>query len=302
MMNSLDSLEVRSHLILFPPIIFRSNYNSRCDNHTSRVTMVDPDDVPMFMQSPERLQQLRRRAVGEPELELPPHKTEQQKMEETLMFRAAFEEEAFDMKRDSLGMCITSPKTAFTSKSKSKKEWDLMVHLIQNWDSGADGLSKKEFRAKHIDRRKNWYHFFVTVNMMGAPSLWYEHPTNGKKKRVVNIEQVFDVIHTYHGKVGHQGIMTTHLSIADAYYNITRKEVNLFVKLCPICNEKQPKVKPFKGAAKPIESFRFRDRFQVCTSFCLISQPEFHFECTHLSTKTNFPHVCIFVQSNFREI
>jgi hypothetical protein len=223
--------------------------------------MADPDDVPLFLRSPERLQQLRRRAVGESE---PEHKTEQQKMEETLRFRAAFEEEAFDMKRDSLGMCLSSPVTANTSKSKSKREWDLMVHLLSNWSTGADGMSVKQFRAKHLPRRKNWTQYFVTTNISGISSLWYLHPTTGKKKRVVNIEQVFDVIHTYHGKVGHQGIMTTHLSIADAYYNITRREVNLFVKLCPICNEKQPKVKPFVGAAKPIESYRFRDRFQVC--------------------------------------
>jgi hypothetical protein len=248
--------------------------------------MADPDDVPLFLQSPERLQQLRRRDVGESEPELPPHKTDQQKMEETLRFRAAFEEEAFDMKRDSLGMCLSSPQTANTSKSKSKREWDLMVHLISNWSTGADGLSMKEFRAKHIDRRKNWTQYFVTTNMNGIASLWYRHATTGKKKRVVNIEQVFDVIHTYHGKVGHQGIMTTHLSIADAYYNITRREVNLFVKLCPICNEKQPKVKPFKGAAKPIESYRFRDRFQVCN---LLDSPLHFFFIGHFSQQNSFP-------------
>jgi hypothetical protein len=219
--------------------------------------MAKYDDVPLYMQSPERLQQFRRES--EQALQ---RRTEQQNMEETLQFRNAFEEQAFDMKRDTLGMHLQSPKTAVTSKNKSKREWDLMVHLISNWDSGADGLSKRDFRTKHIDRHKNWTQYYVTFNNLGSPSLWYKHASTGKNKRVVNIEQVFDVIHTYHLKVGHQGIFPTYLSIGDSYYNITRREVKLFVNLCPICNEKQPKVKPFKGAAKPIESFRFRDRFQ----------------------------------------
>jgi hypothetical protein len=219
--------------------------------------MANNDDVPSYMESPDRLQQFRRES--EQALQ---HRNEQQKMEETLQFRTAFEEQAFDMKRDSLGMCLQSPKTAVTSKNKSKREWDLMVHLIRNWDSGADGLSKRDFRIKHVDRHKNWTQYYVTLNPLGNPSLWYKQASTGNNKRVVNIEQVFDVIHTYHHKVGHQGIMPTHLSISDSYYNITRREVKIFVNLCPICNEKQPKVKPFKGAAKPIESYRFRDRFQ----------------------------------------
>jgi hypothetical protein len=218
-------------------------------------------------------------------------------MEETLQFRATFEEEVFDIKRDSLGMCLSSLVTANTSKSKSKREWDLMVHLISNWLTGADGMSMKEFRAKHINHRKNWTQYFVTTNMMGIASLWYRHATTGKKKRMVNIEQVFDVIHTYHGKVGLKGIITTHLSIADAYYNITRREVNLFVKLCPICNKKQPKVKPFKGTAKPIELYHFRDCFQACN---LLESPTLLvFHNALFSTKIFSP---IFIQSNFREI
>jgi hypothetical protein len=50
-------------------------------------------------------------------------------MEETIQFHAAFEEEAFDIKRDTItGLCLKSPQIAITAKSKSKVEWDLMVH------------------------------------------------------------------------------------------------------------------------------------------------------------------------------
>jgi hypothetical protein len=64
-------------------------------------------------------------------------------------------------------------------------------------------------------------------------------------------------MYAYYSKVGRQGITTTHNSTgADgAYYkNITQnKQVESFVQLCPVCNKNQPKVKPFKGTAKPIE-------------------------------------------------
>jgi PAB1-binding protein PBP1 len=79
--------------------------------------MAKYDDVPLYMQSPERLQQFRRES--EQALQ---RRTEQQNMEETLQFRNAFEEQAFDMKRDTLGMHLQSPKSDCSHIQKQVKE------------------------------------------------------------------------------------------------------------------------------------------------------------------------------------
>ena len=51
--------------------------------------------------------------------------------------------------------------------------------------------------------------------------------------------------------------------IDSKYYNITEKECKLFQDLCNVCITKNQKTKKLPGCDKPIESFQFRDRFQI---------------------------------------
>jgi hypothetical protein len=85
-----------------------------------------------------------------------------------------------------------------------------------------------------------------------------------KKKRVVHVEEVFDILYEYHQSIGHLSTSSMTHKITENYFNITKEVVKIFCELCPICSEKSPRTMPHRGAAKPIYSFSFRDRFQVC--------------------------------------
>jgi hypothetical protein len=75
--------------------------------------------------------------------------------------------------------------------------------------------------------------------------------------------QVFDAIRECHLLVNHMKMNHTLLKVHEKYYNISEKQVNAFVATCETCNHKNPVLKQFKGAKKPILSENFRDRFQV---------------------------------------
>mgnify|MGYP006151331581 CR=1 FL=1 len=44
---------------------------------------------------------------------------------------------------------------------------------------------------------------------------------------------------------------------------MSHRLVKTFIESCFHCHQKQPSIKPLKGAKKPIVSSEFRDRFQV---------------------------------------
>jgi hypothetical protein len=182
-------------------------------------------------------------------------------------FRAVFEKEAFGIVcQEGTGLPLSEPATQKTSKSRTKREWYKMVYIIQNWDRGADGLNVSQFHEKYYPLYKNWKNiYFVTTNPDGDPTLWNRDPKfkKFKERRVVHIEQVFDVISAYNKGSGHLAIDSTHNCIKDAISNVAHTLVKVYCGLCPVCRENQPRTKPFKGAVRPLETFRIRDRFQV---------------------------------------
>ena len=187
-------------------------------------------------------------------------------MQEQLDFRAVFEKTAFGIVREaSTGLPVSPPITAKTSKSRTKVERDKQVFILRHWDTGAEGLNATEFHANYYKWHKNWKSYSVTTNVDGEPTLWHTCGKTHKKSRVVNIEQVFDIVTQYHKRVGHLAIDSAHNSFKDYYSNIARQLVKIYCELCPVCCENQPISKPMKGAVKPIETFRYRDRFQVST-------------------------------------
>ncbi len=84
------------------------------------------------------------------------------------------------------------------------------------------------------------------------------------KTLVCAAEDCFDSILDAHRSVGHRRKEATKTKIDLLYYNITQEQVNMFVKLCPICNQtKESKRKKSNGPGIAIKSAGFRDRIQV---------------------------------------
>ena len=107
----------------------------------------------------------------------------------------------------------------------------------------------------------------VVVRRMEARKKGKNSLVEGKKlipgRLVVSQDEAFDRINEHHCMSGHLSIELTYNNCNNKYYNITQKMVSHFCKTCPICLEDNPIIPPALGAAKPIYSYAWHDRFQV---------------------------------------
>ena len=154
-----------------------------------------------------------------------------------------------------------SPKVAKKSKVMTKKIWDEHVYVLKHWNTGDGNLDVNAFRSKYRSFYGKIKTFSLDVNAKGRTRLMKEY--KGKKMIVVSLDEIFGIIKDAHvNDSSHLRAARTHSRIKENYWNVTEKQVNGYVELCPICTSKQPMVKPMKGAKKPIESYSFRDRMQ----------------------------------------
>jgi transposase InsO family protein len=77
------------------------------------------------------------------------------------------------------------------------------------------------------------------------------------------MRQMFDVLYLGHERVGHMKVISTYKNVQKIIWNVTQAQSKLFCSLCPNCILQSPRIKKLRGAAKPIRSSKFRDRFQV---------------------------------------
>ena len=174
--------------------------------------------------------------------------------------RVQFEFKAFGINRHSAtGVPTGSPKSAKTSKMKTEREWNEMVHIIHHWNGGDGSLSEKEFRKKWSHKHKNWKSYSVQKRPDGTFKLTKTSP-DGVEKKVLHQGLVFDVLLDKHRGINHMkgGALYTNLSASIS--NVSRDLCTVFVSCCPVCNMEQPKAKPHKGAIKAMQSQSFRDK------------------------------------------
>ena len=108
--------------------------------------------------------------------------------------RVQFEFKAFGINRHSAtGVPTGSPKSAKTSKMKTEREWNEMVHIIHHWNGGDGSLSEKEFRKKWSHKHKNWKSCSVHKRPDGTFKLTKTSP-DGVEKKVLHQGLVFDVL------------------------------------------------------------------------------------------------------------
>lgn len=80
---------------------------------------------------------------------------------------------------------------------------------------------------------------------------------------IVCQKDAFDMINEHHRASTHLGQEATYNAANIKYYNLTQRMVIKFCQTCPTCLEDNPIIPPTVGAAKPILSYAWRDRFQV---------------------------------------
>ena len=161
-----------------------------------------------------------------------------------------------------------------TSKMMSEEEWLKRIYVLQRWDSQQTEhqgkiLSQPEFRRNYREGYRWCQQFRVDTNSSGVSQLWKlgkpsnDDATSGDKL-VVHTGMIFDIVKEAHVEEGsHLKCDRVWNSLKDRYSNIPRTIIKKYCDLCPICCGKQPVIKPYKGAKKPIRSWNFRDRMQV---------------------------------------
>lgn len=206
-------------------------------------------------------------------------------VETTSKFRDTFNKEVLGINSD--GEFVDKAR-AKSSKVFSQSEYRERLRICDddNWGAGnlddmdADEKAKyRAFRREHKTNGNNWRKAYAVVEKTkpvtntkykallkkekGKDKLKDDYKEVKPRRLVVPIVEIFDTIHECHQSVGHKGIGATFSKVSKKYSNITEELCIKFINLCPVCLEQQPTIAPQKGAARPIRTDDFRDRFQV---------------------------------------
>eukprot|EP00980_Cylindrotheca_fusiformis_P009325 scaffold2047_cov129-Cylindrotheca_fusiformis.AAC.4 len=179
-------------------------------------------------------------------------------------FKEDFEAEVLGLVREN-GALIASPKTKRTSFMLTKGEFDKRVELLLDWESRKN--RKTTNKSAYRWYNKNRLRAFSTsdgkkhiMQLAKDPSVHPDaKPWEVNNRYLTHHENVFDILNRYHSD-GHITYGILHVRIKHIYCNISEKLCQEFVKRCPVCNLQPDRKKHIRGAVKPIESFKFRDR------------------------------------------
>jgi Integrase zinc binding domain len=171
----------------------------------------------------------------------------------TELHRAAFNTIYFDK---------MSNKTKFISD----EDYDYIILCLQGFHNPDNPAEQKEFRRENVKS----HHYIKIYELDYYTSAEGEECIQLLRKEssvggtiVCKQSKVFDAIRDAHISTAHLAVANTLAQIQLKYWNITRNEVDHFVKVCPVCAFKRHKSKKPKGAKKPIMSEMFCDCFQV---------------------------------------
>ena len=181
-------------------------------------------------------------------------------------FHMAFNKKVFNMDLD--GNILGNPeKKKTTSNELSREEWLENNEQCKQWNQN-DTARQKAFR------KNNTRGYYVAkkynaekITLANGDEEW-QLQIKLKSKKAGGIimlpnTQIFEAIYFMHSEKGHMKIQPTYQKAASIYANITYKQVQEFIALCPICNSQNPTIAPTKGARNPIVSEHFRDRGQL---------------------------------------
>jgi len=178
--------------------------------------------------------------------------------------RAAFNMEAFGF-NESIPV-QGSPTRAKSSKMETKGEYDCIIDIIQKW-GGCSPTPEESIFLKAVGTTGYTYvkqfQLIESSSTIVPPKLGREGNEDGAVLEVVYMLNAFDAIDECHVVGSHWGTLTTFHAIQGHFHNITRSLIDLFIKLCPICNGSAQGICDVDGAKNPIISYDFHHHFQV---------------------------------------
>jgi hypothetical protein len=175
--------------------------------------------------------------------------TDKQKAEHRLAFKKAFDDE----------------NTTSEGKTKTMTEarYEKMIAAVLDGEKNKLTQKQKEsFRVRSIQFTNG------ESEPVSQYVIWRKTKDGGRY--LVRESQVFDAIYAAHMCVGHRGLKSTGQMGRKTIWNIPEKYVNMYIKGCLTCKERNTKQEQEHKASSPLEgslatncSNKYRDLFQV---------------------------------------
>jgi len=140
---------------------------------------------------------------------------------------------------------------------RSKAQLAEGIHIVQNWDTGADGVDAVSFRSMH----KSWYTKMKSPNpnlgrrtgihvrtlestLEGddGEAVLCRHSKDGTKSTLyLDVTQLYDALFEIHClEFNHAGgVNVVKSRVAELYANVPEGQIRAFLETCPVCIERR---------------------------------------------------------------
>ncbi|KAG7345252.1 hypothetical protein IV203_032783 [Nitzschia inconspicua] len=219
-----------------------------CSNETDHV------DATITMQLPrpqEGVLELERTSSG-PE----------QKSTQDQRFHEKFNRQLFNIDLEGNGLDGKPPIVPRSSQQLTNESYQRLLEICfakQSGDAERWRVVLQKYHTRIYEVAKNYTADVVTLpSGEKVPKLFFQG-----RLAVPQREAFLAICDCHASRSRHTKQQATFAAVSDIYCNITQKMVNTYIAMCPTCIRRPPVIKPLKGAASPIMSSAFRDRFQV---------------------------------------
>lgn len=149
---------------------------------------------------------------------------------------------------------LYTPSLAAQANLRGKGQLAKAIHIVDNWDTGADGLDAAAFRSQY----KTWYSrmkpVFQSINLGRRTGFHLRTTEEGGEKVLcrynddatdsivyLDVSQLYDALFEIHCmEHNHErGISAVKVRANELYANVPEGQVKAFMNTCPVCLQKK---------------------------------------------------------------
>ncbi|KAG7360893.1 integrase core domain containing protein [Nitzschia inconspicua] len=191
-----------------------------------------------------------------------PLSTQEERLIQEKLFHKLFNQNMFNIDLGGYGLDGKPPTVPRASQQFTDEAHQQLLEICFAYQSKEREQWReclKKYNTKIYDIVKN-YKARVVENAAGTKvaKLFFQG------RMAIPQREVFMAIRDCHvSRSRHTKQNATFAAVKDLYCNVTQKMVNMYIAMCLTCLKRAPIIKPLKGAACPIITSAFRDRYQV---------------------------------------
>ena len=188
--------------------------------------------------------------------------------DQELQWKLRFDKEVFgnEFSSNTNSRFRGDPSKECRHKNYSQADIDYIIPIVESWHLNKESDKNTNFRRENKDGFRWVKRFRVRTSALDGKTVKTLLRETVKGPRIVcAAEDVFNAIFVSHcNSIGHFATRKTKDNIDETYWNITKKQIDDFIKMCFVCNIRNDRVRSKdKGPGVSIKSAGFRDRFQV---------------------------------------